>query len=444
MTSAYSVSEVTTDSTGSIYGSVFPCAASVYSVDARPSGYAEYVANQLPLPADGAVTVTLHLATPTFSGVVVDADGNPLAGVVLTGTIGNAQSPNWTTTTRSDGSFGVAVPANVYMLDVMSSGFYNDGDGWSVTGTLDMTQGNVVGQTLTVPLVGVTVTASDTSANPVSGAVVSLDADCQGASTADLLPGVAISSVYSYFYPLPTATTDGSGSASFPDAVVACTTADIIAAVTPPAGSGLSDNAGSITGPISADQTIAVTLPTGSEFSGVLDDSTGAPAPGWTIELTNSANATFETETASDGSFSISVTPGSYDLTVENGENNVVTDNLDLSQSLTGVTLTLPPLQPLTLTLEDSSGTPLSGAEVEDWGVSCSSPSTTVYDVLPGIPATSIESTYSASEVTTDSSGSIYGSVFPCAASVYSVDARPSGVRRICRRTNCPCRLTGW
>ena len=93
----------------------------------------------------------------------------------------------------------------------------------------------------------------------------------------------------------------------------------------------------------------------------MLEDSTGAAAPGWTIELTNSANATFETETASDGSFSISVNPGSYDLTVQNVGNEVVTDNLDLSQSLTDVTLTLPPLQAVMLTLVDSSGTPLSG-----------------------------------------------------------------------------------
>ena len=102
------------------------------------------------------------------------------------------------------------------------------------------------------------------------------------------------------------------------------------------------------------------------------------------IELTDVTNATFETETASDGTFSIAVNAGSYDLTVQNVGNEVVTDNLDLSQSLTGVTLTLPPLQAVTLTLQDSSGTPLNDAEVQSWAVECSSPSTAVYDVCLG------------------------------------------------------------
>ena len=106
----------------------------------------------------------------------------------------------------------------------MSSGFYNDGDGWSVTGTLDMTQGNVAGQTLTVPLVGVTVAVADSSEQSGVGRPGLARRRLQGPSTADLLPGVAISSVESSVYPSPTATTDGSGSASFPDAVVACTT----------------------------------------------------------------------------------------------------------------------------------------------------------------------------------------------------------------------------
>ena len=84
-----------------------------------------------------------------------------------------------------------------------------------------------------------TVTVSDTSGNPVSGAAVTLDAVCQGGSTADLLPGVAITSVYSSPDPYPTGTTDATGSASFPAAVVACTASKITASVIPPTSNSL-------------------------------------------------------------------------------------------------------------------------------------------------------------------------------------------------------------
>ena len=101
-------------------------------------------------------------------------------------------------------------------------------------------------------------------------------------------------------------------------------------------------------------------------FSGVLEELTGAPAVGWTVRLQDAAGDDYDAPVAADGSFSIPVNAGSYDLMVfDEFGNQVETDNVDLSQSMTGVTLTLPPLQALTLTAVDGSAIRLAAPR---WG----------------------------------------------------------------------------
>ncbi len=163
-------------------------------------------------------------------------------------------------------------------------------------------------------------------------------------------------------------------------------------------------------------------------FSGVLEKLTGAPAVGWTVRLQDAAGDDYDAPVAADGSFSISVNAGSYDLMVfDEFGNEVETDNVALSESMTGVTLTLPPLQALTLTAVDGSGDPISGAEVGSWIALCTTLSSAVFDVLPGVPATSFSAAYDAGQLTTDASGSVNGALLPCAAATYTASVSASG-----------------
>ncbi len=149
---------------------------------------------------------------------------------------------------------------------------------------------------------------------------------------------------------------------------------------------------------------------------------------GWTVRLQDAAGDDYDAPVAADGSFSISVNAGSYDLMVfDEFGNQVETDNVDLSQSMTGVTLTLPPLQALTLTAVDGSGDPISGAQVGSWIALCTTPSSAVFDVLPGVPATSFSAAYYAGQLTTDASGSVNGALLPCAAATYTASVSASG-----------------
>ena len=110
-----------------------------------------------------------------------------------------------------------------------------------------------------------------------------------------------------------------------------------------------------------------------STLSGVLGDSLGNALSGATVGLyplgdSCSEDLTASTTTESDGSFSVSVSPGSYDVGVSYGGSSadpnldVCTDNVDLSTSVND-TLTLPVTQ-LTVTVKDSSGNLVQGATI--------------------------------------------------------------------------------
>jgi Carboxypeptidase regulatory-like domain len=147
-------------------------------------------------------------------------------------------------------------------------------------------------------------------------------------------------------------------------------------------------------------------LPTGSERStvdgastlgGVLKDSLGSAVSGATISVDPPGagcgqDATASTTTGSDGSFSVSVSPGSYNVEVSYGGSSAVPDldictgNVDLSTSVND-TLTLPVTQ-LTVTAKDSSGALLQGATIPRPGEYAS---LAQFDLFPGQPTTSSE-----------------------------------------------------
>jgi hypothetical protein len=115
----------------------------------------------------------------------------------------------------------------------------------------------------------------------------------------------------------------------------------------------------------------------GSAFSGTFEDSAGNPLAGVQFSIQGqgySANFT----TGSDGSFSVNVPSGpnysiwTYGLYASNvtgggsqdeGEYRYAAE-LDLTNSIIGDTIQLPPTTPVTFAVTDSNGDPVAGAEV--------------------------------------------------------------------------------
>jgi hypothetical protein len=129
-----------------------------------------------------------------------------------------------------------------------------------------------------------------------------------------------------------------------------------------------------------------------STLSGVLKDSLGNVVAGAEVTVGPAGNLceagpVARTDTASDGSFSLAVTPGTYDVAVEyrGGANDpffrICTQNVDLSASIDD-TLTVPVTQ-LTVNVQDSRGNPVRGATVEH---SIVNGVIAPFDLIPGDP----------------------------------------------------------
>ena len=174
---------------------------------------------------------------------------------------------------------------------------------WAITGSLDITRGNPVDQTLTIPLASATATVSDTSGNPVSVAarrstlfarVVRQPTCCR-----------AWRSPWSTRH--PTCTRRGrprnrTGELSSCRGRLHCVedhslgdTADLYSA----------ENDFTTTGPISSDLTIPVTV---SIVSGSLENASGAPLAGQIVTLDSPATGDAVAQASSNAS-------GAFELT---------------------------------------------------------------------------------------------------------------------------------
>ena len=110
----------------------------------------------------------------------------------------------------------------------------------------------------------------------------------------------------------------------------------------------------------------------GSVFSGVLEDNVGSPVTGASVQLQAGGVTVANTQTGTDGSFSLTVAPGVYGVEISGqastgefaGLNYAFMATVDLTDSLVGQTLVMPATVPLRVAVQDASGNPVGGATV--------------------------------------------------------------------------------
>jgi hypothetical protein len=171
-----------------------------------------------------------------------------------------------------------------------------------------------------------------------------------------------------------------------------------------------------------------------STFSGVLQDSLGNALAGarfnvWGADSNCDAGGPVASATtASDGSFSVAVSPGSYDIFTSYGGSTtdpafgVCTQDVDLSSSV-DATLTVPVTQ-LTVTVQDSSGNLLQGATVQE---SPEKPVEAGFDLIPGYPITAGDGYVETSTVPTGTAGTAVVPLMPLSSPLSLAVDPPTG-----------------
>ncbi len=251
-----------------------------------------------------------------FSGVIQDASGNPVPNVDLSLSTDNANYPG--VTTGSDGAFSLTVPAGIYHLDMEdyygTTGAVAALYSFKCLADVDLSS-SLTDRTITLPpLVNLNVAVHDSLGNPVAGASVISTDERMGIAVDQILAGIAMSgtaSGYEDFY-MPSVT-DANGNTPVIH-VLPGTWAGFPVEVTPPAGSGLTEAAVTYTDPITADTTIPVIV---ASLDGSLVDSAGQPLANQSVALQAGDGSTAaQTTTSEDGSFAVTVPPGTYTIDV--------------------------------------------------------------------------------------------------------------------------------
>ena len=335
--------------------------------------------------------VTATLAVPvTLSGVLNDSLGNAVAsatvGVFPPGTR-CAQGAVASTTTAAGGSFSVSVSPGTYDVSVYHDGDSADPTFGICTEKVDLTTS--VDDTLTVPVTQLTVTAENSDGDLLQGVKIPGTAATGGSLAAfDLFPGQPTDGS-SYLVPDQAYTTGAAGTATIP---LMPMNSPLTLAVDPPDGSDLAPTTIS-TGLMTTNTAVTATLAVPVTLSGVLNDSLGNAVASATVGVfppgTRCAQgAVASTTTAAGGSFSVSVSPGTYDVSVyHDGDSadptfGICTEKVDLTTSVDD-TLTVPVTQ-LTVTAENSDGDLLQGVKIP--GTAATGGSLAAFDLFPGQP----------------------------------------------------------
>jgi hypothetical protein len=253
----------------------------------------------------------------TLTGRVTDAQGNPLAGVwiVLKGSGGSE------TTTDADGRYAFSVPAGTYGLLVTNNLYW--GCPWSGYGPylpwcfriessrFDVTQSMTLD--LPLPFKRVNVHVVDTNGQPIAGAALSTNNPTSDAFT---LGGVSFTGTSSYAYDTSTGEgfkTDANGNATLlllPVPFIWDHSYSITAY--PPAETGLPAKS---LEPlyIAGDTSLTISYVSSVTLSGRITDAQGNGLPNQSVELGGTAS------TDSSGYYTLSVSPGSYQMRIRGG-----------------------------------------------------------------------------------------------------------------------------
>ena len=322
----------------------------------------------------------------TLSGTLVDSLGNKLPGanveVVPAGSSGCGSPVIASTQTGADGSFSLSVSPGTYNILIS---FYADAtDPQFALCTANVDLAASVNDTLTVPITQLTVIAQDAAGHPVQGAII--EPGGTGTATFDLFPGDPVTNGNMESIG---ATTGPAGTAVIPFIPLA---QSITMSVQPPADSGLAPTTVS-TGLLATDTTVTATFAASVTLSGTLVDSLGNKLPGANVEVVPAGSSgcgspvIASTQTGADGSFSLSVSPGTYNILISfyadatDPQFALCTANVDLAASVND-TLTVPITQ-LTVIAQDAAGHPVQGAIIEPGGTG-----TATFDLFPGDPVT--------------------------------------------------------
>ena len=361
-----------TDSTGQCSVETFIGAAGLVSASV-PNGPS--ITSSLGPVASDPTSVALQLPpTNTFSGVLTDGSGNPVSGAGVDLFYPGSTRSAAGTTTASDGSFSMQVAPGNYGLGVTSENNFG-GPGFTaedLNGDINLNNGSAALDLQFPALASVDVTVDDATGSRVSGAGVHEEADVNGGYPYGNLPLWSEGPSFSVSYnPLSqgSCSTDSTGQCSVETFIGA---AGLVSASVP--------NGPSITsslGPVASDPTsVALQLPPTNTFSGVLTDGSGNPVSGAGVDLfyPGSTRSAAGTTTASDGSFSMQVAPGNYGLGVTS-ENNFggpgftaedLNGDINLNNGSAALDLQFPALASVDVTVDDATGSPVSGAGVHE------------------------------------------------------------------------------
>ena len=417
-------SSATTGPAGTAVIPFIPLAQSI-TMSVQPpagSGLAPTTVSTGLLTADTTVTATFA-ASVTLSGTLVDSLGNKLPGAHVevdpAGGSGCGSPVIASTQTGADGSFSLSVSPGTYNILISFNASGTDPQFALCTGNVDLTAS--VNDTLTVPITQLTVIAQDAAGHPVQGATI--EPGGTGTAAFDLFPGKPVTNGN---METSSATTGPAGTAVIPFIPLA---QSITMSVQPPAGSGLAPTTVS-TGLLTADTTVTATFAASVTLSGTLVDSLGNKLPGAHVEVDPAGGSgcgspvIASTQTGADGSFSLSVSPGTYNILISFNASGtdpqfaLCTGNVDLTASVND-TLTVPITQ-LTVIAQDAAGHPVQGATIEPGGTG-----TAAFDLFPGKPVTN--GNMETSSATTGPAGTAVIPFIPLAQSITMSVQPPAG-----------------
>ena len=402
-----------TDSTGTATLETLPC-NSGFQIGVTPASGSSLESVTLSAPPfpDGSASDQVVLGEANqFSGTVVDSTGNPVAGAYVGLTEQGDTANNYQVQTGADGSFSEIVNSGTYSAYVLETGVADQ----LVEGTVDLS-GSITGATVTMPAVSIPVTVSvtDTLGDPIAGASVAI-AQPNGVVATCTDTAWDASPVFSDSEFLEeqgnsSATTDSTGTASF--GLAPCPGLSFkMEALAGGYASSLSATS-TPTGPT----TIPIVLtPNTVTFSGIVQTPAGTPLADTKVSL--SYPGSVSTYTNANGAFSLPPVPsGTYQLTVagytaDNAEYQL-NANVVLNGSQVGTTVTVP-INPLTVSVSDTSGNPVPGATVSVEG-SCQS--FTAFDLFPGATVEEGNGSYlgDSDSAVTDSTGTATLETLPC------------------------------
>jgi hypothetical protein len=289
------------------------------------------------------------VGTGTLSGTLVDDLGNPVPDVKIS--LSSPSEPTTTTTSGSNGSFSINVANGYYQVEFSTNNCASGVTGdvpnlsqdaclWNLKtgqGALTVSGSRNFGDLALPTPTHVNVTVVNPSGEPVPEASLTVaNLGCQ--TCAQYYPvapgmtvaGMPITSGETALWNEHPLLTNANGQASI---LVWPTQSTGSFVVTPPASTGLT--AASLSNvSLTGNQSISVHASEGSVLSGTLVDDLGNPVPDVKISLSSPSEPTTTTTSGSNGSFSINVANGYYqvEFSTNNCASGVTGDVPNLSQ----------------------------------------------------------------------------------------------------------------